>query len=288
MSESTRCPSCGFAYAWDGIRCNHCNPDRYYWGHTEEEAFLERMYAEPDDELIPLVYADWLDDQGDIRGMLLRLEMQRLKVSPNLDREAFIEIETEIRAVLEDADFPTKHWFDDLKSYRQRRAEILMCGMPPTDHVDSIARMKFRCSMTWQMLTVLDNTDARRCRHCERQIHYCTGESQAIERILAGDYVAINSQLKAHLDMQYKPIGRFLYFANATPYKLWTYFIYKGEEPHLVFENDEGVTLEGVLLRQIGGGVDFELRPNPDRPTVTSLPDDLSIPWLRQFHLWLL
>lgn len=24
---TSRCPDCGFSYAWDGERCNHCHPD---------------------------------------------------------------------------------------------------------------------------------------------------------------------------------------------------------------------------------------------------------------------
>jgi uncharacterized protein (TIGR02996 family) len=34
--------------------------------------FLERIQANPDDDLPRLIYADWLEDQGDPRAELLR------------------------------------------------------------------------------------------------------------------------------------------------------------------------------------------------------------------------
>lgn len=43
---------------------------------TSEEAFLDQLIAHPDDDLTRLVYADWLDEQGDPRGIYLRTEVE--------------------------------------------------------------------------------------------------------------------------------------------------------------------------------------------------------------------
>src|SRR5262249_60861833 len=40
---------------------------------SQEQAFLAAMLASPDDLHLRLVFADWLEEQGDPRGELLRL-----------------------------------------------------------------------------------------------------------------------------------------------------------------------------------------------------------------------
>jgi uncharacterized protein (TIGR02996 family) len=40
---------------------------------TEDESFLRAMLANPDDRVVRLVYADWLDEQSDSRGEYARL-----------------------------------------------------------------------------------------------------------------------------------------------------------------------------------------------------------------------
>src|SRR5438067_8652841 len=43
---------------------------------TEERAFLTAILERPDDDATKLVYADWLEEQGDPRGEYLRLMMK--------------------------------------------------------------------------------------------------------------------------------------------------------------------------------------------------------------------
>ena len=40
---------------------------------SEEQAFLDEITRNPDDDAPRLVYADWLEERGDIRGEYLRL-----------------------------------------------------------------------------------------------------------------------------------------------------------------------------------------------------------------------
>ena len=42
---------------------------------TEAEAFLQRIRAYPDDDAPRLVFADWLDEQGDPRGDFIRVQV---------------------------------------------------------------------------------------------------------------------------------------------------------------------------------------------------------------------
>ena len=47
---------------------------------SDEAGFLRAICDDPGDEVARLVYADWLDERGDIRGEYLRLESQLLQI----------------------------------------------------------------------------------------------------------------------------------------------------------------------------------------------------------------
>jgi uncharacterized protein (TIGR02996 family) len=47
-----------------------------------ERSFLDALKADPNDELTRLAYADWLEEHGDERAELLRLEMEMLLKAP--------------------------------------------------------------------------------------------------------------------------------------------------------------------------------------------------------------
>src|SRR5215470_1619052 len=40
----------------------------------EQDAFLQAILAEPDDDGLRLMYADWLEEHGDPRGEFIRLQ----------------------------------------------------------------------------------------------------------------------------------------------------------------------------------------------------------------------
>ncbi len=47
---------------------------------SDEKGFLDVIRANPDDDTTRLVYADWLDERGDIRGEYLRLEHELAQI----------------------------------------------------------------------------------------------------------------------------------------------------------------------------------------------------------------
>src|SRR5438105_4767447 len=49
----------------------------------EEQGFLKAIQANPDDDLSRLVYADWLDERGDLRGEFLRLQLALRSLAPD-------------------------------------------------------------------------------------------------------------------------------------------------------------------------------------------------------------
>ena len=53
---------------------------------SDEAGFLRAIRDNPEDELARLVYADWLDERGDIRGEYLRLEHQLSQIPLRLNQ----------------------------------------------------------------------------------------------------------------------------------------------------------------------------------------------------------
>lgn len=49
---------------------------------TEAEAFLQRIRAYPDDDAQRLIFADWLDEQGDPRGRFVRVQLALAALPP--------------------------------------------------------------------------------------------------------------------------------------------------------------------------------------------------------------
>jgi uncharacterized protein (TIGR02996 family) len=50
--------------------------------NREEAAFIDAIYASPEDEVPRLIYSDWLDERGDARGSYLRAELEHHRNSP--------------------------------------------------------------------------------------------------------------------------------------------------------------------------------------------------------------
>jgi uncharacterized protein (TIGR02996 family) len=58
---------------------------------TQEEAFLWSIIEEPGDDAHRLIYADWLEEQGDPRGELIRIRSQLARIPTNHSRRRELE-----------------------------------------------------------------------------------------------------------------------------------------------------------------------------------------------------
>ncbi len=68
----------------------------------QEAAFLQAMRDNPNDDLTRLVYADWLEEQGDARGRYLRVEVELARIAEDDARYAELEAGlVELRADVE-------------------------------------------------------------------------------------------------------------------------------------------------------------------------------------------
>src|SRR5262249_13070706 len=58
---------------------------------TPEQAFLEEIWDNPDDDLPRLIYADWLEERGDARGEFIRLPGELNRTVEDNPRRAEME-----------------------------------------------------------------------------------------------------------------------------------------------------------------------------------------------------
>src|SRR5262249_30887238 len=58
-----------------------------------DREFFEQILANPDDHVLPLIYADWLEERDDPRGEFVRLQSE---IAP-LDRDSPVRKEREPR-----------------------------------------------------------------------------------------------------------------------------------------------------------------------------------------------
>ena len=47
-----------------------------------DEAFIEAILASPEDHSLRLIYADWLEERGDLRGEFIRIEHEMRNLLP--------------------------------------------------------------------------------------------------------------------------------------------------------------------------------------------------------------
>src|SRR5437660_107995 len=55
---------------------------------ADEAAFLDAIIADPDDDALRLIFADWLDEQGDPRGEFIRVQIELAGMSEDDPRLA--------------------------------------------------------------------------------------------------------------------------------------------------------------------------------------------------------
>lgn len=143
---------------------------------TDEEATLLKAIAQHD-EAARLVYADWLEGNGDVkRAEFLRLQ-QALVGSPPADDagRALFKHRTERLRWLADAIDPA--W----------RAAV---ARPLVENCD--AHFDFACPMEWGQLTETADPKVRGCNLCEEPVYYCTTIGEARRHAAQQRCVAID------------------------------------------------------------------------------------------------
>ncbi len=142
---------------------------------SDDDAFIAEILASPNDDTPRLIYADWLEDQGDHRAEYLRLECEiaGLRKSDSL----FIELQPRMEALRKNIDV---RWLTALG-----RTRIANCAV-----------FSYRCPLRWENLRILGEARTRHCDACNRHVHYCQSVDELKFHSRRGDCVAIDSFTK--------------------------------------------------------------------------------------------
>lgn len=57
----------------------------------DQQSFIKAIQANPNDEVARLIYADWLDEQGDARGELIRVQCELARLPVNDPRQKLLD-----------------------------------------------------------------------------------------------------------------------------------------------------------------------------------------------------
>jgi uncharacterized protein (TIGR02996 family) len=140
----------------------------------DEDALIEAVLANPDDEALRLVYADWLEERGDPRADYLRTAAALATVA---DRE---ERGRKLRARL-----------DELRPGIDEGWLALMDRAP----IEGCFRFRLKCPQRWEGLKRTADASVRFCEACRKKVFHCATVEHAQRHALRGHCVAIDSQV---------------------------------------------------------------------------------------------
>lgn len=142
---------------------------------TQDEVFLADILAHPNDPSVRLIYADWLEEQGDPRAEYLRLLAEALR--PELPDELREQIRLAIARLR--PSFP-REW-------------VRALDLAAVENCDAFFR--FECPSRWELLVLTEEPHARYCGDCRRYVYYCETTDEATAHGQAGHCIAVNSSL---------------------------------------------------------------------------------------------
>jgi uncharacterized protein (TIGR02996 family) len=142
---------------------------------TNHLSFLRAIAANPGDDSYRLVFADWLEEQGDGRAEFLRLDCRLQALPAGQSRPADLQERwMELRALL------SPSWLAILG-----RSSIENC-----EH-----RFLFRCPERWDHLAPTDEAATRFCQACQERVYHCDTLEEARKVAREGHCVAIDEGL---------------------------------------------------------------------------------------------
>jgi uncharacterized protein (TIGR02996 family) len=100
---------------------------------TPEQGFLDAIRAHPGDDVNRLVYADWLEEQGDLRGAYIRRELELAAMA--LDDPDYAECEADLRQRRRTLD---PRWVNEVG----RAYDLVLMDYPPTQKIRVIKEIR--------------------------------------------------------------------------------------------------------------------------------------------------
>ena len=143
----------------------------------KEEKLLVDIAA--GDDASRIVYADWLEENGDLRRAEFLRTQEQLRALTTDDADTRMTFVEQSRRLRQLATLVDLEW-----RMRVARAPVEGCNV----HV----RFDFKCPKQWSDLVETEAPDIRFCDLCRQQVHYCTTIPEARQHAWRGRCVAID------------------------------------------------------------------------------------------------
>lgn len=193
---------------------------------NDDKDFIRAILADPADDTLRLVYADWLEERGDPRAEFLRLELALVDV-PDLEfyRHHLEERRVAIRSGVDPLDYVSwleqeggsraecvsiedelhnveaeeRNWFALGVRFEELRRTLdpnwlALLDRTPVENCQ--VRFRFKCPKKWQSLKLTDDSGVRFCDACQENVFYCGSVGDARHHAMQGHCVALNSHLQ--------------------------------------------------------------------------------------------
>jgi uncharacterized protein (TIGR02996 family) len=155
-----------------------------------DDGFLRAILAQPSDDAPRLVYADWLEEQGDpvstAKAEFLRLTVLLATTTGKKGRKKTWRKRLQELAAGLDTD-----WLAVVS-----HLPIEMChGKRPQEGARAVylsLRFNYLCDRRWEDLQATDDRAVRFCAGCKRNVHYCDTIMEARELAQEGHCIAVD------------------------------------------------------------------------------------------------
>lgn len=157
-----------------------------------EDVFLAKLLETPSDDTTRLVYADWLDEQGDpvsaAKAEFLRLTVQlessaerkgQKKALRKLLQQGAAALETDWLGVVSRLPIENCH-------RKRTQAEGTRSRLPRDRRFD------YLCHRRWEELQPTDKGTVRLCHDCHQAVHYCDTIMEARRHAWEGHCIAVD------------------------------------------------------------------------------------------------
>ena len=143
---------------------------------SDEGAFLNRILDEPKDDAIRLVYADWLEERGDVAA---NAKAEFLRIQHEWSR-----LEEKKRAA-----HPLTYRLKELAVTLEEKWLAIVSKMA----IENCERaFRFQCPRKWEKLKTTEDPLIRFCEGCVNNVYYCKDIEEAREHAEVGHCVAID------------------------------------------------------------------------------------------------
>ncbi|MGL6076449.1 MAG: TIGR02996 domain-containing protein [Fimbriiglobus sp.] len=142
----------------------------------DEAAFLKAISLAPNDNLLRLVYADWLEEQGRSEAAYLRIECEQSALDPADSQHQ--ELATKLR---ETGQQVKPDWLAMVS-----RVPVEGCGV----------EFRFRCPKKWEQLQSSAEESVRFCGECFKLVYFCSTVEMAMTYAALDECVAVDPRVE--------------------------------------------------------------------------------------------